>query len=458
MSIQFAQGKLKGEERKEIIRQVQKQLQEAAVRAISPLMTSFLEAEVTAKLGREKGSARRVSSQVQEIDWQCGYCGCRDANQFTRDGHYRRSLQTGWGSVEGLQVPMLECQGCGHDVICRYAILEKYERFWLDLDQQVLFGSGFCQSLRQLSEHWSAILGSSVGLRTINERINQLESLLAQGRRDPISDVPAVVQFDGIWLRVQTQTQTVKVDKRQRKRRQRTGKKVVLLVALGFWNDGSGKREIVDWEVADGEGKAAWERFVQRLWDRGVQPEKGLQAVIRDGNGELGEALALVYGTTVLEQRCIFHKLRNVADKCRQDLKGKGKKEERQRLLEQARAIYQAENAEAARTRLGEFTTTWRERAPKAVATLQRDFEQTIAYYRLEGTARELIRTTSLLERTNRELRRKFRQACCFSSCTGAQVAIYLQVKRLNASWSKEKQTWWQIAQALSFDLLTLDP
>lgn len=42
------------------------------------------------------------------------------------------------------------------------------------------------------------------------------------------------------------QTETIKLDKRQRKRHQRKGKKVVLLVALGFWSDGSGKREIVD--------------------------------------------------------------------------------------------------------------------------------------------------------------------------------------------------------------------
>ena len=55
------------------------------------------------------------------------------------------NLETGWGSVQELQVPMLECQRCGHDVIWNSAILEKYERFWLDLDQQVLFGSGFCQ-------------------------------------------------------------------------------------------------------------------------------------------------------------------------------------------------------------------------------------------------------------------------------------------------------------------------
>jgi hypothetical protein len=147
------------------------------------------------------------------------------------------------------------------------------------MDQQMLFGSGLCQSLRQMSQPWSATLGSSVGLRTINERINQIEPLLQQARSEPITDVPTVVQFDGIWLREQSQTDIIKLDKRQRKRHTRIGKKVVLLVALGFWTDGSGKREVLDWQVADGEGKVAWETLVNRLWERGVRPENGLQAV-----------------------------------------------------------------------------------------------------------------------------------------------------------------------------------
>jgi len=48
------------------------------------------------------------------------------------DGHYRRNLETSWGHLEDLQVPMLECQQCQHDVICTLSILEKYQRFWLD--------------------------------------------------------------------------------------------------------------------------------------------------------------------------------------------------------------------------------------------------------------------------------------------------------------------------------------
>jgi transposase-like protein len=87
-----------------------------------------------------------------------------------------------------------------------------------------------------------------------------------------------------------------------------------------------------------------------------------------------------VYGTTVIEQRCIFHKLRNVADKSREELTGEANKETRKRLLEQARAIYQADTAADARTRLAAFVQTWQARAPKTVATLTRDVEQTIAY------------------------------------------------------------------------------
>jgi transposase-like protein len=313
-----------------------------------------------------------------------------------------------------------------------------------------------CQSLREISERWSATLEGSVGLRTINERINQIEPLVAQAHHEPITDVPTVVQLDGIWLTIQSQSDKEKPDRRKRRRKKRKGKRVVVLVALGFWNDGSGRREILDWEIAKSEEHTEWERLLNRLWKRGVRPEQGLQMVVRDGSGGLGEALALVYGSTVLEQRCLFHKLRNVADKARSELKGEDKREERKQLLEQASAIYQAESAAQARERLAQWAQHWCERAPQAVATLERDFEQTLVYYSLPSVTREWIRTTSLLERTNRQLRRKFRQAVTFGSRKGAEVAIYLQAQRLHAYWTDE--SWWQTSHALYFDLGNLNP
>jgi len=74
MSRQFVAGKLQGEERRAIIQGVQKQMQEAALGAIRPLLTEFCEEEVTAKLGRGNeshdesvGKPTRLSGSVDIV-------------------------------------------------------------------------------------------------------------------------------------------------------------------------------------------------------------------------------------------------------------------------------------------------------------------------------------------------------------------------------------------------------
>ena len=79
-------------------------------------------------------------------------------------------------------------------------------------------------------------------------------------------------------------------------------------------------------------------------------------------------------------------------------------------FMEQAAAVYQAPSAPEAQARLAAFGEQWRPTQPQTVATFEREFEQTIRYYSLKGMVREVVCTTSQLERTNRELRRKFWQ------------------------------------------------
>jgi transposase-like protein len=146
-----------------------------------------------------------------------------------------------------------------------------------------------------------------------------------------------------------------------------------------------------------------------------------------------------------------FGSIKNVRDKCRTELKGDDHQEERRQLMHEAKAIYQAESAEQAKERLALWSTRWGEVAPESVATFERDFDATIAYYQLEGVALQWVRSTSLLERVNRQLRRKFRQALSFGSTVGAEVALYLQVQRLHAQWNN--QSWWQTSHTLSLDL-----
>jgi len=307
MSLQFSQGKLQDQEQKTILEQIQHYMQISALGAVQVVATDMLETEVTAKLGREKGQPRVANGQAREIDWKCGNCGCSDANQFIRDGHYRRELQTGWGTIQNLLVPMLECRRCKHDVICDYVLLEKYQRFWMDLTHDALCSSGCGQSLRDISERWSATVGHSVGLRSLNERINQIEPLVQQFHTHPFEQVPEVIQLDGIWVTITTQGEVLLLDQRDRVRHERQGKKMVILVALGFWiENGKEKREIVDCQIAESEDHEEWEVLLHRLRKRGAKAENGLKAIIRDGCGGLGQAVHLVYGQSVIDQRCIF--------------------------------------------------------------------------------------------------------------------------------------------------------
>ncbi len=68
-----------------------------------------------------------------------------------------------------------------------------------------------------------------------------------------------MVQLDGIWLTIQSQSEKQKPDRRKRRRK---GQRVVVLVALGFWNDG--RREILDWEIAKSEEHTEWEKLLNR--------------------------------------------------------------------------------------------------------------------------------------------------------------------------------------------------
>src|SRR5438876_6699876 len=177
--------------------------------------------------------------------------------------HWRQN----WDIFISCRFPCVTCQCCHHDVICLFSILEKFQRFWVDLQQDAFFSSGLGQSLRAIRNRWSGELERPVGLRSINELINQVEPLVHRMREQHFPQAPTVVQCDGIWVTLISQEGEIKPDKRQRKRHQRSGKKVVILVAMGFWPDG--RREILDWQLASSEEHDEWEVLLKRLVERG---------------------------------------------------------------------------------------------------------------------------------------------------------------------------------------------
>lgn len=128
-----------------------------------------------------------------------------------------------------------------------------------------------------------ARLEGSGGLRTLNERMRQMEPQVHQMREQPITSVSAVVPLDGMWVTIQGQGEQSKPDRRRHSRKQRTGHKMVILVTPGIWEDGT--RDILDWQRTPCEEHTQWESVLKQLRKRGGQPETGRTLMVRDGSG-----------------------------------------------------------------------------------------------------------------------------------------------------------------------------
>src|SRR5438876_2609396 len=120
--------------------------------------------------------------------------------------------------------------------------------------------------------------------------------------------------------------------------------------------------------------------------------------VISDGAPGIIRALEECF-PRALRQRCLAHKMRNLASKVPEDLWPEFKA--------RAAACYQAPSPALARLLRDDVRATYGRDLPSAVACLEDDFEACIAHLRFPLGHRRAIRTTNLLERLFGEERRR---------------------------------------------------
>ncbi len=199
-------------------------------------------------------------------------------------------------------------------------------------------------------------------------------------------------------------------------------------MALGIWPE-TGRQEVLAWELTDGEGFTAWLNFLSRLEAQGISAEKGLRLIIHDGGAGLCAALRFLE-LGVAEQRCIFHKLRNISKAIQlpDDLDPDERRRKRKAILRDFKSIWQAKQYATILRRYLQVYRQYRNLQPAAVATLRRDFRATLAYYALAqehpAWQRRFLRTTSQLERLNRCLRKRCRTAGAYHSDHGLLAMI----------------------------------
>jgi putative transposase len=298
------------------------------------------------------------------------------------NGYYDRNMLTTLGKVEGIHIPRWrEAAVSGQNLKSFSLFNQQKEQFETLVAEMHRLGIS-TRKVELLCRNVFGVKVSKNQVGAVHRELTEQESL--QINSQPITSQFVYLLLDGLW--VKAKSFGLKNDN-----------KTVLLCALGITAEG--KRQIIGFQSADKEDFESWSAFLQGLKQRGLTGD-GLQLIIADDNGGLAKSLNWLF-PNILAQICIVHKLRNVI--------GKVKHKNKIAAAEDAKAIYQAETKEQAIERMKFFAKKWYVAEPAAVESLRFKFEGTLTYFQFPKDIWKQIRTTNILEREFREVRRRIK-------------------------------------------------
>ena len=308
-----------------------------------------------------------------------------------RNGSYPRHLLTELGDIE-LAVPRTR----------RFApigVVRAYARRPEQVDRMILSCFVLGLSVRKVGEALLPILGRPISPATVSQVAKQLDAVVAAFHARPLKDRYRVLMLDGVVIARRTGAGAIRRP---------------VLVVLGLRPDG--KKEIIDFRLAQSESAAEWERFLGDLIRRGLVGDT-LEMICVDGGSGLLAALPTAYpGVPV--QRCWAHKIRNVLDKVRVAHQPAVKAD--------LHRVMNAKTIPQARSAARRFADRWEADYPKAVRCLRDDLDELLTCWRYKSLdQRKKVRTTNAIERRFREVRRRTRPMGVFSDRTSMDRILF---------------------------------
>lgn len=327
-----------------------------------------------------------------------------------RNGFWFRSLLTTMGLITLLKVPRIRGGKIDFEVL-----LSSVQRA-VDVDKGVLEMFLCGVSTRRVKEVLKPLMGSpTVSAGTVSRITKVLDKEVEKFHRRALSDDYFYLILDGIYLKAKSPI-------RSRRR--------CILVAYGIKRDGT--RELIDFKLTGKEeSQLAWESFLVCLKNRGLEGNH-LKLVVVDGNRGLWNAVELVW-RNVACQRCWAHKLKNLANKVPKKLQSS--------VMSEASRIYRAESKAEALKEFKHWAKVWRPIVPEAVECLEKDWEEMIPFFDCPKEIQAKLRTTNVIERVFRKVRRRTRPISCFQNRESVERIIFAIFHRQNEIW-REKPLW----------------
>lgn len=348
------------------------------------LLEAALRAEIDELLERERYQRR---SEGQE-----GY----------RNGSRTRRLTSGVGELE-VEVPRVR----GTAEAFTSGVLPRRVQITTGVKELLpgLYAEGL--SMRDFERALGGHLGSAgLSKSSVSRACGELKEGFETWRQRSLADEEVVYLYlDGVYLAV----------------RQKSREKEGILVAHGIRADGS--RVLLSVSLGYRETTASWKDFLADLIGRGLRPPK---LVICDGNAGLLRAVGEAWPETGV-QRCIAHRIRNVLDKC--------PKEHREAAKGGLRSIFYAADEADARRMADRFAGQWGREFPSLTRCLLSALDSCLTFYRFPSEHWSRIRTSNILERCFKEVRRRTNVVGRFPTEESALTLVWAVMVGDTAKW-----------------------
>lgn len=331
-----------------------------------------------------------------------------------RNGHYTRNFDTAFGPVEGIKVPR------SRSGLFEPSMFKKYQRRQESVNQSIINCFLLGVSTRNVKDVLKPLLGVNISASTVSNATKAVDRLVAQYHSRPLIDEYQFLLLDGINISVRYGSKAIK-------------KTVLAAYGITLF----GQRELIDFRLVKSESKDAWESFLNYLFNRGLLG-KHLKLIITDGGKGLIAALGFVY-PQIKHQRCWFHKLQNIQKLL--------KKRDQEQIIKELRKIYNALSRAKALDAFKAFKKNWSALYPNVVKSLEKDLEELLNFLTIpikedfRSFIRKRIRTTNVIERSFREVRRRTKPMSCFNNNDSLQRIIYAVFYRLNTNWKAKPLT-----------------
>ena len=195
-----------------------------------------------------------------------------------------------------------------------------------------------------------------------------------------------------------------------------------VLIAIGI--QPGGHRSVLGVSVSLSEAEVHWREFLVSLKQRGLH---GVKLVVSDAHEGLKAARQATFAG-VSWQRCQFHLAQNA-------MQHTPKVPMRKQVADDIRDIFAARNAHDANEELGRFVERYKDTAPKLADWAEANIPEGLAIFGIPAEHRKRLRTTNMLERQNRELKRRTRVATLFPNEASLLRLVTAVLVELSDEW-----------------------